>query len=153
MVFVRKTYLRAPVYEGDGLFSWARKAGKVAAKLVKNPVGKVVRNIYNKTLAPVAKQALTDLVGEKLTNSIENVGKRTLKGENIDSALVGETKSLAKSETQNALTGGRVGKPLRTSDIIRSTKVTKVIKPKASAVMQRIQGESIGGGLEEDTVL
>ena len=154
MVFIHKVSRRTPVYAGDGLLSSLRKLGKTASKLIKNPVGKVVHKIYDKTLAPVAKQALTGLVGEKLTNRLESVGKRTLKGENIDQAFVDEAKGLVKTEVNSALSGGRVARTIRTSDLIRSTTkptVTKTIKPRASAVMQRISQE--GNGLMEDTVL
>ena len=160
MVFVRRTAIRAPVYAGDGLFSSIRKLGKTVAKVVKSPVGKVARKIYNKTLAPIAKRALVAAVGEKAANSLENAGKRTLNGENIDEAFTDEAKNLAKNEIERTLgianigSGMRVGttRSLRTSDILRTKpQVIKTIKPRASAVMQRIAQE--GNGLEEDTVL
>lgn len=159
MVFVRKTAVRGPiVYQGDGLFSWVRKAGKTIAKAAKSPVGKVVMRAYKKTLAPIAKRALTTAVGDKIADRIENVGKRTLDGEDIDKAVLGETKGLAMDHVKSVIGGNgvrvrsiqpRTIQP-RTSDILRATKPRRNTKP--SVVINRIVQEG-NGAIEADNVI
>ena len=153
MVFVSKTVKRGPaVYAGDGFFGFVKKAAKTVSKAVKSPVGKVMMKAYKKAAAPLVKQALTNAVGDKLADSIENVGKRTLDGEDIDKALVSE----AKQAAINQITGGSTATRYRVSDIVKSIKATKrgaTPRIQPSVVINRIVQEGNGGPIEANDVL
>ena len=172
MTFVRKTLVRGPiVYEGQGLFSKIRKGfnkvTKGISKALKSPVGKALKRVYDKTLAPTAKAALTATVGAPAADMLEKVGKKTLvDGKSVDSAVVSSVK---EGMPLGALTGGGrfnssivgngqmdrffgFGGP-RTSDIIRATKVrpSVVRRVTPAVVINRLEGG--GGPIEADTTI
>lgn len=175
MVYVRNTrqvmgQRGSSTLHGQGFGSWIKKAvrkvGKAAAKVVNNPVGKLARNVYEKTFAPAVKQGLTGLVGEQAADALENIGKQTLAGKDLDKVIASEAKSAIQNSIQNSPAGlaldvlnaskGRgIDPSVRTSQILQAAKrgtKLKIVKPRASAVLSRLNAGS-GVGLETEQAI